>query len=335
MACSMIDGPCSRSIANATPSRQTLLVERGNGSVTGAPGVGTVPRWHRRLHWDRVPKHAREARNYAVRECPAHVRLDRHERVVLDAGLRWLRRLPGGSGLRVWWPVCASAPGPAGASNAGRKVMALIFARVLGADYIDDCEVVRTGRPVGGWVAAPSTLGALTYLISVRVQFWVPDAIAKTPDCEWQPLKDYPQQGEAHIAETTAGGRRLIVRRARVVGPQAELSPTGTTSPLITNRTEPLKVIEADHRQHAVRRAHHPRPQDQALARFPSGKLDANSAWTVIAASRTTCCAGTPLIGMPRPVGRRCSVHWRVRVSRPGIASSRRRSVRQRGPSGR
>jgi Transposase DDE domain group 1 len=40
--------------------------------------------------------------------------------------------------------------------------MALLFAMVLGADCIDDCEVLRAGRTrrlLGGWVPAPSTLG--------------------------------------------------------------------------------------------------------------------------------------------------------------------------------
>jgi Transposase DDE domain group 1 len=49
-----------------------------------------------------------------------------------------------------------------GAASAGRKVMALIFAMVLGADSIDDCEVLRAGctrRLLGGWIPAPSTLG--------------------------------------------------------------------------------------------------------------------------------------------------------------------------------
>jgi hypothetical protein len=49
-----------------------------------------------------------------------------------------------------------------GAANVGRKVMALVFAMVLGADSIDDCEVLRAGRTrrlLGGWIPAPSTLG--------------------------------------------------------------------------------------------------------------------------------------------------------------------------------
>src|SRR3954452_10889639 len=49
-----------------------------------------------------------------------------------------------------------------GAANAARKVMALIYAMVLGADSIDDCDILRAGRTqrlLGGWVPAPSTLG--------------------------------------------------------------------------------------------------------------------------------------------------------------------------------
>ena len=48
-----------------------------------------------------------------------------------------------------------------GAAIAGRKVMTLIFAMVLGADCIDDCDVLRSGRlsMLLGRVAAPSTLG--------------------------------------------------------------------------------------------------------------------------------------------------------------------------------
>src|SRR5215217_2300738 len=50
-----------------------------------------------------------------------------------------------------------------GAAHAGRKVMAIIYAMVLGADSIDDCGLLRAGRTrrlVGGWIPAPSTLGS-------------------------------------------------------------------------------------------------------------------------------------------------------------------------------
>jgi hypothetical protein len=84
------------------------------------------------------------------------------------------------------------------------------------------------------------------------MQYWVPEAITTIPEQAWRALDDYPEEGEAQIAETTAGGRRLIIRRTRLVGPQAELWPDWRYFPLITNRTEPLEIVEAEHRQHAV-----------------------------------------------------------------------------------
>ena len=50
----------------------------------------------------------------------------------------------------------------AGAANPGRKVMTLVSAMALGADCIDDCDVLRSGQTqavLGHAVAAPSTLG--------------------------------------------------------------------------------------------------------------------------------------------------------------------------------
>ena len=49
-----------------------------------------------------------------------------------------------------------------GAANAGAKVMTLVSAMALGADCIDDCDLLRSGRSgqvLGHPVAAPSTLG--------------------------------------------------------------------------------------------------------------------------------------------------------------------------------
>src|SRR5712691_6297574 len=49
-----------------------------------------------------------------------------------------------------------------GAANAGRKVIALVYAMPLGADSIDDIDILRAGRTrrlLGGWIPAPSTLG--------------------------------------------------------------------------------------------------------------------------------------------------------------------------------
>src|SRR5687767_8258681 len=323
-----------------------------------------------------------------------------------------------------------------GAANAGRKVMALLFAMVLGADSFDDCDVLRAGRTrrlLGGWVAAPSTLGTFlraftfghvrqldallgralerawkagagpgpgrlvvdvdsfvgevcrrlkqgaaygyTRLLgyhpilatradtretlhirlrkgSVNTQkgikrfceeliarvdragatgvkllradsgFWntrvfelleragwqysigvrnikkVKAAVEAITEDAWQRI-DYPDDGEAQIAETTYGGRRLIVRRTRLLGPQAELWPDWRHFAFLTNRTENITLVEAEHRDHAVVEQVIADLKDQALAHFPSGHFHANAAWTVLGALAHNLLRWTQLLGLP------------------------------------
>src|SRR6059036_3560269 len=85
------------------------------------------------------------------------------ERVVSDAGVALVATLADRLGVeelaRRLVRLRRDRPG---AANAGRKIMALLFAMVLGADCIDDCDVLRAGRTrrlLGGWLPAPSTLG--------------------------------------------------------------------------------------------------------------------------------------------------------------------------------
>jgi len=85
------------------------------------------------------------------------------ERAVSDAGVALVATLAERLGLEALAGrlVRLRRERP-GAANAGRKVMALVFAMVLGADCIDDCELLRVGRTrrlLGGWAPAPSTLG--------------------------------------------------------------------------------------------------------------------------------------------------------------------------------
>jgi len=387
------------------------------------------------------------------------------ERVVSDAGIALVATLAGRLGIeRLVGGFVRLRRDRPGAANAGRKVMALIYAMLLGADSIDDCELLRAGRTrrlLGGWLPAPSTLGTFLraftfghvrqldrvlgealvrawragagpgaerlvvdvdsfigevhgydkqgavfgytkrrgyhpllasradsgevlhvrlrkgkaasargvvrftdeliarlartgasgvrllradsafwnrkliarlenagwlYSISVRLQFWVPDAIAQIPESGWQPLDDYPEDGEAQIAETTASGRRLIVRRTRLVGPQAELWPDWRYFPFITNRTDPLEVVEAEHRQHAVVELTIRDLKDQALQHFPSGQFNANAAWTVIACLAHNLLRWTTLIGLPGATVRTARTLRRRLLQIPGRLT---RSARQ------
>ena len=359
------------------------------------------------------------------------------ERVVSDAGIALVATLAQRLGIeRLVQRSVRLRPDRPGGSNAGPKVMALIYAMALGADSIDDCDVLRAGRTrrlLGGWAPAPSTLGTFLraftfghvrqldrvlgecltrawragagpgegrldvdvdsfvgevhgyakqgaafgytrrrgyhpllatradtgevlhvrlrkgsaasprgvlrftdeliarvaragatgekllradsafwnkqlmarleragwqYSIGVRLQFWVTDAIAAIPECDWQPLVDYPDDGEAQIAQTMVGPKRLVVRRTRLLGPQAELWPDWRHFAFLTNRCEALEDVESEHRRHAVVELAIRDLKDQALGHFPSGRFSANSAWTVIACLAHNVLRWTSVIGL-------------------------------------
>jgi hypothetical protein len=342
-----------------------------------------------------------------------------------------------------------------GAANAGGKIMALLFAMVLGADSFDDAGVLRagrTGRLLGGWVAAPSTLGTFLraftfghvrqldgllgralerawkagagpgdgrlvvdvdsfvgevcgrlkqgaaygytrllgyhpilatradtrealhirlrkgsantqkgiarfceeligrveragatgvrllradsgfwntkvferleragwqYSIGVRMIKTVRAAVEAIDEDTWQTI-DYPDDGEAQIAETTHAGRRLLVRRTRLVGPQAELWPDWRHFAFITNRTDDIALVEAEHRDHAVVEQVIADLKDQALAHFPSGRFNANAAWTVLGVLAHNLLRWTQLLGLPATTVRAARTLRRRLLEIPG-----------------
>jgi hypothetical protein len=67
------------------------------------------------------------------------------------------------------------------------------------------------------------------YSIGVRMIKTVRAALEAIDEDAWQPI-DYPGDGEAQIAETVYGERRLIVRRTRLLGAKPSCGPNGATS---------------------------------------------------------------------------------------------------------
>ena len=141
------------------------------------------------------------------------------------------------------------------------------------------------------------------YSIGVRNIKKVRAAIEAIPENAWQTIP-YTTGGEAQIAETTYGERRLIVRRTRLIGPQAELFPDWRHFAFITNRSDDITVVEAEHRDHAVVEQVIADLKDQALAHFPSGHYGANGAWTVLAAIAHNLLRWTQLLGLPNTTAR-------------------------------
>ncbi|MGI8726719.1 MAG: IS1380 family transposase, partial [Solirubrobacterales bacterium] len=125
----------------------------------------------------------------------------------------------------------------------------------------------------------------ILYSIAVRAaDKRIAAAISEIGEDEWSKLEGYPEPGLAEIAETTYGGRRLIVRRVRELSDQQELLPGWRYHPFVTNRDEDVEIIEAEHRRHAVVELAIRDLKAGALAHFPSGDFSANSAWTQLAA---------------------------------------------------
>jgi hypothetical protein len=141
------------------------------------------------------------------------------------------------------------------------------------------------------------------FSIGVKQSKTIRALIAQIPETDWVRVADYPDTGEAQIAETRLGTWRLIVRRTRLVGVQAELFPDWRHHCFATNRTVPMLVADIDHRDHATIELVIRDLKDQALAHFPSGRYAANSAWTVIAALAHNLGRWATQIGLPdRPV---------------------------------
>ena len=83
-------------------------------------------------------------------------------RAVEDAGIVLAVTLAARLGIEALVDRFVRLGSRAGAANPGRKVMSLVAAMLLGADSIDGCDILRSGRLgtlLGRRIAAPSTLG--------------------------------------------------------------------------------------------------------------------------------------------------------------------------------
>jgi hypothetical protein len=89
----------------------------------------------------------------------------------------------------------------------------------------------------------------------------------------------YQPDGAAQVAETSYRGDRLIVRRVRNQGEQAQLFATWRYHALVTNRVGTMVELDADHRRHAVcELAIRDLKAGAGLTHLPSGQFAANAA---------------------------------------------------------
>jgi hypothetical protein len=138
----------------------------------------------------------------------------------------------------------------------------------------------------------------VSFSITVRQIPQVKEAIARIPQGDWVGI-DYTSGGVAQVAETTYKGDRLVVRRTRLIGPQAELWPDWRHHAFITDREGDAQALDADHRRHAViELAIRDLKEGAGLNHCPSGRFFANAAWLVVAALAHNLLRWTASIGL-------------------------------------
>jgi hypothetical protein len=121
------------------------------------------------------------------------------------------------------------------------------------------------------------------YSITVRQTKTVRAALATIPETAWVQI-GYAPDGVAEVAETPYQGDRLIVRRVRNQGDQAQLFATWRYHAFVTNRVGTTTWLDADHRRHAVcELAIRDLKAGAGLAHLPSGTFAANAAWLLAA----------------------------------------------------
>jgi hypothetical protein len=203
----------------------------------------------------------------------------------------------GYTGVRGYHPLIATRGGTGealhararkGSAGSGRGALRFceeLIARVRRAGATGEILIRADSGFYSGKVIAYLEEKGAQYSISVTQHKRMAERIAQIPESAWQSVPDYPEAGVCELAETTYGGRRLVVRRVHLHAQesQGELFAYWRHFAFLTNRVEDMHAVDREHRQHAEVELAIRDLKDQALAHFPSGQFNANAAWTVIA----------------------------------------------------
>jgi hypothetical protein len=143
----------------------------------------------------------------------------------------------------------------------------------------------------------------IRYSITVRQTTPIRAAIATIPEDAWVDIA-YPDGGVAQVAEARYRGDRLVVRRTRLVGEQAELFPTWRYHAFVTDRVGTAVWLDQDHRRHAVvELCIRDLKAGVGLRHCPSGRFNANAAWLLAATLAHNLLRWVAAIGLGRPRG--------------------------------
>jgi len=139
------------------------------------------------------------------------------------------------------------------------------------------------------------------YTMGVRMVKSVLTAVDGIDELAWSPI-EYTCDGEAEVAECLDKGRRLIVRRTRLVGRQATLWPQWRHFAFVTDLEGDAVDVDAFHRAHAtVELTIRDLKEGAGLEHVPSGQFFANAAWLVCAALAHDLIRWTAMLGEITP----------------------------------
>jgi hypothetical protein len=121
------------------------------------------------------------------------------------------------------------------------------------------------------------------YTMGIRMVKAVKEAVFLIEEPSWRPI-EYSHDARAEVAECNYRGRRLIVRRTRLVGRQAQLWPDWRHFGFVTDLGGDAIDVDAFHRNHAtVELAIKDLKEGSGLEHVPSGRFSANCAWLLCA----------------------------------------------------
>jgi hypothetical protein len=139
------------------------------------------------------------------------------------------------------------------------------------------------------------------YTMGVRMVKSVVTAVSAIDEESWTPI-DYTMDGIAEVAECCYKGRRLIVRRTRLIGRQATLWPEWRHFAFLTDLEGDPVDVDAFHRAHAtVELAIKDLKEGAGKEHVPSGNFHANAAWLVCAALAQDLIRWSTLLGEITP----------------------------------
>ena len=194
--------------------------------------------------------------------------------------------------------------GSANTARGARRFIDELIARVRRAGAAGQI-VVRVDS--GFWAKQTvKTLARLDvrYTMAVRTNTkGVAEAIAAIDEHAWTAI-DYTCDGVAQVAETIYQGRRLVVRRTRLIDRrQLRLWPNWRHFAFLTDLEDDTVSIDAFHRHHAVvELAIRDLKEGAGLEHVPSGHFFANGAWLQCAVLAHNLMRWGATIGQPAPV---------------------------------